>query len=225
MDSPFELHVTYQGKNKRPVQYNWTQGFLVITPSEIDLDDWYPLSSLIAQCKSNPGRFKREGAEVTSPPLEAAARALKIVYRLRKAEEIDAVTARNHDYLRSYLVDGAKPPIGFRSELADFFRSSAFATLEELKAAVPRRDVDAFNCAIANGLIIADFSSAFVGDSSRFMVFRDQQSMETYRQAHVLDAQLYAASRWNTSDFGREPGLSFRVMRLRSSALGILKLC
>ncbi|MEX3982258.1 transposase family protein [Paraburkholderia sp. EG287A] len=200
IDSPFELNVKYQGKNNRPVQYNWRQGFLVLTQSAIYLDDWFAQSSLIAQCKSNPGRFKREGVDVTSPPLEAAASAMKLVYRLRKAEEIDAVAARNRDYLRSYLVDGTKLPSGFRSDLADFFRSSAFATLEELEAAIPRRDVDAFNCAIANGLIVSDFNRVFVGDKSRFMVFRDRQSMETYQQAHVFDAQVHAASKWDTAE-------------------------
>jgi putative transposase len=190
LDSPFELHVAYEGRGKRPVQFNWRQGFLVMTSDGFFLDDWHTLESLLSRCKRNPTRFIREGDTVRCPPLEAAASRMKIVYRLRMGEEIDSVSDRNRDFLRSYLVDRESAPPRFLSDVNDFFKSNSFATLEELRSALPDRGVDVFQIAIATGQIVADFSSAFIRESDCFMVFRDLGSRDLYRQVNALGARL-----------------------------------
>jgi putative transposase len=190
LDSPFELHVTYEGRGKRPVQFNWRQGFLVMKSAGFFLDDWYTLDSLLSQCKKNPDRFTREGNMFRCPPLEAAASRMKIVYRLRVGEEIDPVSDRNRDFLRSYLVDRESAPTRFIAEVNNFFKSNSFATLEELRSAFPERGVDLFQMAIATGQIVSDFSSAFIRESDRFMVFRDLASRDLYRQAYAVGGRL-----------------------------------
>jgi putative transposase len=47
LDSPFDLHVTYEGRGKRPVQFNWRQGFLVMTSDGFFPDNWYTLEYLL----------------------------------------------------------------------------------------------------------------------------------------------------------------------------------
>ncbi|MBC8732306.1 integrase catalytic domain-containing protein [Paraburkholderia sp. UCT2] len=195
LDSPFELHVQYEGKKKRPVQFNWMQGFLVMTDAAFYVDDWYSPDQLISKCKSNPSRFVREGTVFRSPPLEAAASSLRLIYRLRNSDEIDPITARNHGFLRSFLVDGETPPSRFQSDLRDFFKCTAFSTLEELKYAYPHHCLDSFLSAIARGDIVADFSSAFVTQCDQFLVFRDIETRELYRQVHAIDLTVYKEAR------------------------------
>ncbi|NUX57668.1 DDE-type integrase/transposase/recombinase [Paraburkholderia youngii] len=201
LDSPFALHVKYEGKGKRPVQFNWPNGFLLITAGGFIWEDWAPFSSLVAQCKSKPGRFVRDGDVVRSPPLEEAARRLGLEYRLRSDLDLDPLACRNREFLRSYLVDAVSTPAWFRSELREYFRINAYGTLEELRQDLPHRTVDDFHAAIANGELTADLSRAFVLDADIFMVFRDAQSMDAYRQSGLW-AEAHAASyRWEPDDF------------------------
>ena len=199
-DSPFDLHVKYLGRGERSTQFNWNQGFLVITQSGFYLDDWYSTGTLLSKCKSIPGRFKRDGGKVRSPPLEAAAAKLGIVYRLRTDEEIDRVAARNRGFLRTYLVDEERPSAQFMRNVTEFFKAVSFATLDELRAAVPEYDVNSFNSAIAHGEIVADLSSAFVGDSSQFMVFRDGEIREAFRATHQWSVQVGKTTAFKRAD-------------------------
>lgn len=201
IDSPFALHVKYEGKGKRPVQFNWPNGFLLITTEGFIWEDWAPFSSLVAQCKSKPGRFVRNGEIVRSPPLEAAAKRLGLEYRLRTDQELDPVACRNREFLRSYLHDTASLPAWFRSELRDYFKINGYGTLEELQKYFPDRTVDQFHAAIANGDLTTDLSRAFVLDPDIFMIFRDMQTLESYRQSGLW-AEAHAASyRWAPEDF------------------------
>lgn len=201
LDSPFALHVKYEGKGKRPVQFNWPNGFLLITAGGFIWEDWAPFSSLVAQCKSKPRRFVRDGDVIHSPPLEEAARRLGIEYRLRSDLDLDPVACRNREFLRSYLVDAVSTPAWFRSELREYFRINAYGTLEELRQALPHPTAGDFHAAIANGDLTADLSRAFVLDPEIFMVFRDAPAMDSYRQSGLW-AQAHAASyRWEPEDF------------------------
>ncbi|WP_429456598.1 hypothetical protein [Paraburkholderia sp. JPY465] len=192
LDSPFELHVKYRGRGGKEICFNWSQGFLVFTSSCIYLDDWITLDSVNAKCKRNPARYKREGTVIRCPPLEEAASKLKLTYRLRIAEEIDATAGRNRNFLRSYLVDGEDVPSHFVREVKEFFGRVSFATLEELRTAIPLHKINVFYAAIATGNIVADFSSAFVCENHRFMVFRDLESRDVYREAYQWERRLAA---------------------------------
>ncbi|CAN7361986.1 hypothetical protein [Paraburkholderia sp. SIMBA_054] len=192
LDSPFELNVRYQGRGGKPVCFNWTQGFLVWTASAIYLDEWFTLDSLNSKCKNNPVRFKREDTIIRCPPLEEAASKLKLTYRVRIAEEIDSIADRNMNFLRSYLVDGQTATPGFVRKADRFFEHVSFATLEELRSALPEHGVDDFYVAIATGAIVADFSSAFVCENHRFMVFRDVESSKVYKEAYQCEHRLTA---------------------------------
>jgi len=183
IDSPFTLHVKVERKGKCTTEYNWAHGFLVITEQGFVWEDWAPFASLMKKCKSNPGRFVRDGDSVRSPPLEDAATRLGIKYRLRTDREIDPVAARNREFLRSYLVDAVSMPEWFRSELREYFQINGYATLEELRQALPHRTLDHFHTALAGGHLTTDLSRAAVQETDKFMVFRDAQTMENYRQS------------------------------------------
>ncbi|WP_211616761.1 integrase catalytic domain-containing protein [Paraburkholderia haematera] len=190
LDSPFELNIKYMGRGDKVVRFNWSQGFLVIKSSCIYLDEWFTLDSLNKKCKRNPTRYQREDTGFRCPPLEEAASKLGITYRIRIAEEIDVTTDRNRNFLRSYLVDRESPPSSFIREVEAYFDSVSFTTLEELQEALPKYKLDDFHVALAEGRIAADFSSAFVCDKNRFMVFRDIESREVYRDAYQLERRL-----------------------------------
>ncbi|MFM0362034.1 hypothetical protein [Paraburkholderia sediminicola] len=195
LDSPFELNIKYMGRGGKVVRFNWSQGFLVITSSRIYLDEWFTLDSLNKKCKRNPTRYQREDTVFRCPPLEEAASKLGITYRIRIAEEIDVTTVRNRNFLRSYLVDRESAPSSFIREVEAYFNGVSFTTLEELQEALPKYKLDDFHVALAEGRIAADFSSAFVCEKHRFMVFRDIESREVYRDAYQLERRLPAMTR------------------------------
>ncbi|MFD1557551.1 DDE-type integrase/transposase/recombinase [Paraburkholderia silviterrae] len=190
LDSPFELNVKYRGRGGKEIRFNWSQGFLVITSSCLRLDEWFTLDSLNKNCKRNPARYQRDGSVFRCPPIEEAAKRLGIVYRIRIAEEIDAITARNRDFLRSYLVDGEEVPSSFVRKVEDYFDKVSFTTLEELQEALPEYKADDFHVAIARGKLTSDLSSAFVCDKNRFMVFRSVESRDLYCEAYQWERRL-----------------------------------
>ncbi|WP_321955893.1 integrase catalytic domain-containing protein [Paraburkholderia bannensis] len=186
LDSPFQLHVEYRGKSDKKVQQNFAQGFLVITPVGFFWDEWMSFGRQIASCKSNPYKFTRDGDVVRCPPREEAAQALGIKYRLRSERDLNEVSIRNFEYLRSYLVDEVVVPPWFRSELREYFELNGYSTLHELREAFPSRSKDDFYAAIADGIITTDLSMEFVREEHTFLVFSDQETLESYQLARPL---------------------------------------
>lgn len=186
LDSPFEIHASYAGKSGRRVDFNLSDGFLVMTDSGLSWDEWVPFPTLVGRCKNNPRRYLREGNVIRCPTLEAAALEMGIAYRLRSDEELNELAARNHEYLKVFLVDRAGVPTGLESELREFFQTSGYATLDELTAALPARGMSDLYAAMAEGILVTDFTRTFVGETDRCLVFADESWRETYVLAHPL---------------------------------------
>ncbi|MDF3095276.1 MULTISPECIES: integrase catalytic domain-containing protein [Burkholderia] len=181
LDAAIPLCVQYVGRNGRTVRYNHTPSFLVMTDEGLYLDDWMPCSRVEKLVTQGGSRIVAGDDQPRSPPFEKAALSFGLTYRLRTDHDLSERVSRNQDFFRTYLLDSMCPNPGFDRDIAEFLRLNGYATLEELFDAIPHRTKDEFYSALANRRMISDWSSAFVKDSNRFMVFRDTITLEVYR--------------------------------------------
>ncbi|KVU05507.1 hypothetical protein WK62_13320 [Burkholderia ubonensis] len=188
LDGAISLNIAYPSRNGQTIHYNHVPAFLVMTADQLYLDDWLPFARTEKSDQQSGGRFVVAGNQTRSPQVEAAAIALGLTYRLRTDRELSDRVSRNQDFLRTYLLDSGSVERGFDRELAEFFQLNGYATLGELFDALPHRAKDDFYLALAERRILSDWSSAFVKDCNRFMVFRDAVALDLYQHSFAQPA-------------------------------------
>lgn len=209
LEGPFDLRLFYQRQGRQQALHTHRPAFLVFYEDRLCLEDWATRESLERYLRNQPKRYQRGDVDVISPPIEEAARLLKLEYKIRTDADINLKAHRNREFLFTYVLPGYSAPIALEKDCQRFFEHNTFATLAELQDALNLTSQDDLFGAIANGKILIDFEQAFVKSPEECIVFRDEAAIDRFRRLRGRPTTAHEYPQWSPSLFASGQKISF----------------
>ena len=176
-DQPPTIKLDYESPDGRRMGVLHTADYFVIRRDSAGWEECKTEDDLTELSRTNPNRYRLDGARWTCPPGDAYATALGLYYRVRSSRDIDWVFQRNIQFLDDYLRAEISVSDKARELTLAYVGAAPAISLEQLfdttGTAVSRDDIYSM---IAAGVLYVDLRAAPLTEPSRVHVFTDREA-------------------------------------------------
>ena len=154
--------------------FDHTPDFLVITKSDIFLDEWKSPEKLKRLEQKSPWRYQKIAGQWRSPLIEKELAARGIVYRLRCSDEISQDRTENLLALRDYFeAEAPTCPKHVVEGVKSLLQENGSLSLGDLQGTPHRYSADDLLKGVADGHFVCSLDAALVSNIHDFRLYRD----------------------------------------------------
>jgi hypothetical protein len=180
-DQPLHLTLSYKSKSGRTVVCSHVPDFFVLRQSSVGFEEWQTEERLKQLAQKQPNRYGQgENGHWHSPPAQAYAQELGVYYRLRVDSEIDWISYRNRQFLKSYLIRDYTIAGEVSTLIISIVTDNPGITLAQLLESARVGSADDIYALISANQIYVDLKAASLTEPERVHIFASQQMAQTH---------------------------------------------